>query len=146
MSRKVAKVKVDMRGSQLMEDLERYQKKSLELGASKAKIIKTKDIPAEEAVVVKCRIPGCYGYGVCAHCPPHALKPAELRECLKGYEWAILFIKYVPTELLLRDRHDKERRDAFRSIYDIVSKIEAMAFYDGYYLSFGFGYSRSFCQ
>jgi predicted metal-binding protein len=139
MSRKSTKVKVGMRGSQHMEDLERYRKKSLELGASEAKIIKTKDIPAEEAVVLKCRIPGCYGYGICAHCPPHAPKPAELREYLKGYEWAILFIKYVPTELLLRDRHDKERRDAFRSIYDIVSKIEAMAFYDGYYLSFGFG-------
>ena len=138
MVRKPAKVTVDMRRSQLMEDLENYQRISLELGASEAKIIKTKDIPVEEAVVVKCQIPGCYGYGICAHCPPHAPKPAELRKYLEGYEKAVFFIKYVPTELLLRHRDDKERRDAFRSIYDIVSKIEAMAFYDGYYLSFGF--------
>ena len=133
------KITSDLNRSKLTDDLERYLEKVLELGASKARIVKTGEIPVEEAVVIKCRIPRCPGYGLCAHCPPNAPKPVELKEYLESYDWAIFFVKDVPTELLLRDRGDKERRAAFRGIYDIVSQIESMAFYDGHYLAFGLG-------
>jgi predicted metal-binding protein len=149
MLKKPAKVTPDMNRAQLPEDLQKYREKALELGAGEAKIIKTEEIPVEEAVVVKCRMPRCFGYGASAHCPPRAPKPAEMKEYLKEYEWAIFFVKNVPPELLLRDRSDKERRDAFRSIYDIVSEIESMAFYDGHYLAFGLGAGscrRTFCD
>ena len=149
MAKNPAKVTPDMNRSQLANDLKKYQEKALQLGAREAKIIKTEEIPVEEAVVVKCRMPRCFGYGVSAHCPPHAPKPSEMKEYLKEFEWAIFFIRNVPTELLLRDRSDKERRDAFRSIYNIVSEIESMAFYDGHYLAFGLGAGgcrRTFCD
>jgi predicted metal-binding protein len=119
--------------------LERYRQKAIELGASKAKIVRVTEIPVEDAVVVKCRIPRCAGFGMCAHCPPHAPKPAEFRDYLQGYDSAVFFVRDLATELLLRDRGDKERRSAYRSIYDIVSRLESTAFYDGHYLAFGLG-------
>jgi len=40
--------------------------------------------------------------------------------------------------LLKRARDDEERKAAFGSILDIVSKLESAAFYDGHYLAVGF--------
>ena len=125
--------------SRLTTDLEKYRQKAIELGASKAKIVKVEEIPVEDAVAIKCRIPRCAGYGMCAHCPPHAPRPDEFREYLQGYNSAVFFVRDLATELLLRDRGDKERRAAFRSIYEIVSRLESLAFYDGHYLAFGLG-------
>ena len=139
MSTSTEKIAPKYSKSQLTDDLERYRQKAIELGAGKAKIVTVTEIPVEDAVVVKCRIPRCAGFGMCAHCPPHAPKPAEFNDYLRGYDSAIFFVRDLATELLLRDRGDKERRAAFRSIYDIVSRIESMAFYDGHYLAFGLG-------
>jgi predicted metal-binding protein len=44
---------------------------ALQLGASEAKIITTKDIIVENRVVLKCKI-GCNNYGKTLTCPPHA--------------------------------------------------------------------------
>ena len=67
------------------------------------------------------------------------MKPSELRELLKKYEWAVFFIKDVPSGVIVRDRATiKERVDAYQQIYTIVSEVESAAFYDGHYLAFGF--------
>ncbi|MBW2368982.1 MAG: DUF2284 domain-containing protein, partial [Deltaproteobacteria bacterium] len=87
-----------------------------------------------------CQIPRCFGYGAGAHCPPHTLRPEELREHLGKYQWAILFITDVPSSVIVRDKATiKERVSAFQNVFKIVSKLESMAFYDGHYLAFGFG-------
>ena len=70
MSRKVEKITVDMQAGRLLQDLERYRQKALDLGATQAKIVKAADIPVDERITLKCQIPRCFGYGVSAHCPP----------------------------------------------------------------------------
>ena len=139
MNSKIEKIRVDMQEARLGEDLERYRKRALELGASNALVLKAEDIPVDDRVTLKCRIPRCFGYGTSAHCPPNAIKPSELRDILKQYRWAVFFIKDVPSEVIVRDRTTiKERVAAYPQVFKIVSEVESMAFYDGHYLAFGF--------
>ena len=139
MSRKVEKISLDMNESRLPQDLDRYKEKALEMGATNARIIRAEEIYVDERVTVKCQIPRCFGYGVSAHCPPHTMKPAELKELLKKYHWAVFFTKDVPSEVIVRDKATiKERVAAYQEVFKIVSTIESMAFYDGHYLAFGF--------
>lgn len=140
MAKKAKKIRVDMGAAQLPQDLERYRKRALELGASKAKVVRASEIPVDERVTLKCQIPRCFGYGVGAHCPPHTLKPAELRDLLQKYSWAVLFTLEVPSKVIVRDKATiKERVAAYQLVYKIVTELESMAFYDGHYLAFGFG-------
>ena len=135
----IRKIRSDMNVSQLEADLEKYRLKALDLGASNAKIIRAENIPVDERITLKCQIPRCFGYGAGAQCPPNTMKPAELREILKKYEWAVLFIKDIPPEVIVRDKATiKERVAAFQQVYKIVSEVESAAFYDGHYLAFGF--------
>jgi predicted metal-binding protein len=139
MRKKVEKITVDMNEARLGEDLERYRQKALEMGATQAVILKAEDIPVDERVQLKCQVPRCFGYGASAHCPPHTLKPEDLREILKKYHWAIFFIMDVPPEVIVRDKATiKERVAAYQQVFKMVSEIESMAFYDGHYLAFGF--------
>ena len=135
----IKKIRSDMNVSQLETDLEKYKLKALDLGASKAAIIRVENIPVDERITLKCQIPRCFGYGAGAQCPPNTMKPAELREILKKYEWAVLFIKDIPPEVIVRDKATiKERVAAYQQVYKIVSEVESAAFYDGHYLAFGF--------
>jgi predicted metal-binding protein len=148
MENKIAKIGAFLDESKLLKDLERYKEKAFELGAANAKIIQTEEIPVDEKVPLKCQIPICFGYGTSVHCPPHTMKPDELRKHLGNYKWAIFFAQNLPTELLLKIATDKDRIAAFQNIYKIVKTIESMAFYDGYYLAFGLGAGscrRTFC-
>ena len=134
------KISVDIDEVQLEQDLERYKDKALELGASRARIVKADEIPVDERVTLKCQVPRCFGYGVSAHCPPNTLKPAELRAHLEKYRWAIFFTIDVPPEVIVRDKATiKERVAAYQNVFKIVTDVESMAFYDGHYLAFGFG-------
>ncbi len=137
---KVEKIRLDMQEGRLAQDLEKYRLKALELGATQAMVLPAEAIPVDERVTLKCQIPRCFGYGVSAHCPPNAMKPAELRELLKKYHWAVFFIKDVPPEVIVRDKSTiKERVAAYQDVFKIVSELESMAFYDGHYLAYGFG-------
>ncbi len=134
------KIKISQAKEDLKRDLEKYKELALSMGADKATIIKASDIPVDDRVVLKCQIPRCFGYGVSANCPPNTLKPAELREHLKKYSYAIVFMKEVLPDVIVRDKTTiKDRISAYKEIYQIVSKIESKAFYDGHYLAFGFG-------
>jgi predicted metal-binding protein len=131
---------LDRQAARLPQDLEKYRQQALDLGATQAKIIPARKIVVDDRVPLKCQIPRCFGYGAGAHCPPHTLKPAELREILRLYEWAVLFIKEVPPEVIVRDKATiKERVSAYQDMFKIVSELESQAFYDGHYLAFGFG-------
>ena len=140
MAKKIEKITVDMNAGRLQEDLEKYRTMALKMGATQAAVIKTADIPVDERVTLKCRIPRCFGYGVGAHCPPNTLKPEELREILKKFQFAVFFIKEVPAEVIVRDKATiKERVAAYQEVYKIVNDLESLAFNDGHYLAFGFG-------
>jgi predicted metal-binding protein len=123
----------------LKMDLEGYRQKALELGADRVSIVSTSEIPVDEAITLKCQVPRCFGYGTNAHCPPHTLKPAELRGHLQKYRWAIFFALKVPSAVIVRNKAtNKERIQTFLKVHKIVGAIETQAFYDGYYLAFGF--------
>ncbi len=139
MGKQLDRITTDMNEARLPDDLLKYRALAMKLGADKATIVKACDIPVDERIVLKCRIPRCFGYGVSANCPPNTLKPAELREILKEYQWAIFFIVDVPSEVIVRDKATiKEREAAYQKIFHMVSEIESTAFYDGHYLAFGF--------
>jgi hypothetical protein len=111
MSRKVEKITVDLQAARLPQDLERYVQKALEMGATRAAVIKAEEIPVDERVTLKCQIPRCFGYGAGAHCPPNTMKPAELRDILKKYHWAVVFTMDVPPEV------DAEFNEWYNTIY-----------------------------
>lgn len=140
----IARISSDRNQAHLPKDLERYCQYALKLGADEARVVDVSEIPVLDAVAFKCRVPQCYGFNSCGQCPPHAPKPAEIRELLKGYSHAVLFVRRVSSKLLKRDRNDKERKAAFRSILEIVGKLESAAFYDGHYLAVGFSAGSCF--
>jgi predicted metal-binding protein len=138
MSKKLQKIRLDMNEHRLSENLENYRRKALELGATHAALVRAADIPVDERVTLKCQIPRCFGYGTGAHCPPHTLKPREFRKQLKLYRWAVFFLKEMPPEVIVRDQATvKERTAAFRDVFQMVSALESLAFYDGHYFAFG---------
>ena len=140
MEQKLERITTDMGADRLEQDLERYRELALELGASQAKVVGVEDILVEDRVTLKCQIPRCFGYGACAHCPPNAMKPSELRGHLAHYRRAILFTKDVAPGVIVRDRATiKERVDVYQQVSKIVTEVESRAFYDGHYLAFGFG-------
>ncbi len=139
MTKKIRKIVLDINKEDIINDLKRYKEKTIELGATKVRIIKTNEILIDERVILKCQVPRCFGFGVSAHCPPNTLKPAELRTYLEKYGWAVFFIKEIPSEVIVRDKATiKERVAEYQQVFKIVGDIESMAFYDGYYFAFGF--------
>ena len=140
MGRKPKPITLAVDEARIAGDLRKYQEKAIELGATRAKIVHTDEIPVDERVTMKCQIPLCFGYGVSANCPPNTIKPAELRTLLEKYQWAVFFVKEIPSEVVVRDKATiKERVAAYQDVYKIVNGVESAAFYDGHYLAFGFG-------
>jgi predicted metal-binding protein len=140
MGRKPKKITLAVDEVQIAGDLRKYQEKAIELGATRAKIVRTDEIHVDERVTMKCQIPLCFGYGVSANCPPNTMKPAELRTHLEKYRWAVFFVKEIPPEVVVRDKATiKERVAAYQDVYKVVTGVESAAFYDGHYLAFGFG-------
>ena len=136
----IALIKLDRSPEKMNADLEKYCQLAIELGATDAKAIKTNQIPIDERVVLKCRIPKCFSYNTCANCPPYSLKPEETQKYLTLYEWAIVYRKEIAPEVIVRDKGTiEERVEAYKNVFEICNKLESTAFYDGYYLSTGFG-------
>jgi predicted metal-binding protein len=140
MGPELKKIALDVEEVRLASDLRKYREKAIELGATRAKIVRTDEIPVDERVTMKCQIPICFGYGVGANCPPHTIKPTELRSLLEKYRWAVFFVQEIPSAVVVRDKATiKERVAAYQDVYKIVNAVESAAFYDGHYLAFGFG-------
>ena len=134
----------------LQQDLEKYRQRAIELGATDARIITTDMVLIDERVRAKCIYPKCQHYGTNANCPPYAMDLDLLRKIVSNFHYAIFIKIEVPSEEVAGPEA-RERRLAIRSAiknHEIVSKIEAEAFYDGYYLAVGFAggsCKRSFC-
>jgi predicted metal-binding protein len=134
----------------LQQDLEKYRQRAIELGATDAKIISTDMIIIDDRVRAKCIYPKCRGYGTNANCPPYAMELDQARKTVNGFKYAIFMKTEIPSELIA----GSEARDktlfvpAARNNQEIVSKIEAEAFFDGYHLALGFAggsCKRVFC-
>jgi predicted metal-binding protein len=125
---------------QLRSDMEKYRTKALELGAADAKIIRASDVVVDERVRLKCAVPRCHLYGESANCPPYTPQPDEMRKVLRKYRTAILFKTEVsPKSDFVDDEQWHVGHMAHqRTIHEIASGIEALAFNDGYYLAAGF--------
>ena len=124
MGRKPKAITLAVDEARIAGDLRKYQEKAIELGATRAKIVLTDEIPVDERVTMKCQIPLCFGYGVSANCPPNTIKPAELRTLLEKYQWAVFFVKEIPSEVVVRDKATiKERVAAYQDVYKIVNGV-----------------------
>ncbi len=121
---------------QLQEDLKRYRQQAIELGATDAKIISTDMILIDERARAKCLYPKCSMYGTNAQCPPHAIDLEQTRRIVNKFHYA-LFIRFqVPSGEMI---DMKGIMASHIKMHEIVSKIEAEAFYDGYHFALGFG-------
>lgn len=124
----------------LQQDLEKYRLRALQLGATDAKIITSAMVLIDERVRAKCLYPKCYRYGLNAHCPPYAPDLELVRKIVNNFHYAVFIKLEVPSEEMAGPRV-REKRLFIRSqmkIYEVVGKIEAEAFYDGYHLALGF--------
>ena len=124
----------------VQQDLEKFRQRAIELGANDAKIITADKVIIDERVVAKCIYPKCGYYGTNAHCPPHAMDLEQVRKIVNNFRYAIFTIcRASPEEILRRDVKDTTLTPSSpKQNYEIVSKVEAEAFYDGYHLALGF--------
>jgi predicted metal-binding protein len=136
----VRKIEVHITGQQLEEDLEKYGQRALELGAHDAKIITTDMVVIDERVLAKCVYPKCDRYGTNANCPPYAMPPEQVRKIVRNFHHAVFLKLEVPsTDIAGIEAKDKNLTVPARNkMQEIVAKIEAEAFFDGYHLALGF--------
>ena len=118
----------------LEQDLEKYRQGAVELGATDARIINSSDIVIDERVVAKCMYPRCPVCGTNVNCPPYTPGLDQIRTIVNDFHYAIFFKLDGPPETLVGCDRDIKLKS-----FEIVSKIEAQAYYDGYYLALGFG-------
>jgi len=137
---KLPAIRLNMTEREIQDHLQTYCAKARELGASEAQAIPASMVPVDDRVTLKCSIPKCFGFGTCANCPPHSMKPDETRRILGLYRWGVTVRLSVPAPVIIRDKATiKERVDAYVTLSKIVNALESAAFYDGHYLAVGFG-------
>jgi len=137
MARKIAE-KVSQ--EQLEKDLEKYRQRALEMGATDAVVIGTAQIVIDDRVLAKCTYPKCIFYGTSANCPPHAMDIDRVRRVVDNFKHAIFLKLEVPSEHIAgKEAQKKNLTEPYRTkLAEIVARIEAEAFYDGYHLALGF--------
>ncbi len=124
----------------LQLDLEKYRQRALELGATDARIITSDMVLIDERVLAKCTYPRCSEYGTNVNCPPYAMAPDLTRKVANNFQYAIFYMISVPSKVLAGTEAIEKRLSHPTQLknHEIASKIEAEAFYDGYYLAVGF--------
>jgi len=125
---------------QLQEDLEKYRCRAIELGATDTRVIPADSLIIDERVRAKCEYPKCKRYGMNANCPPHTMEPEQIRQLVGKFRYALLIrLQVSPKQMAGTEFKEKDLdRPFFAKMQEIVSRIEAEAFYDGYYLAVGF--------
>ena len=129
----------------LRQDLERYKRLALELGAAAAEAIPVGYVSVDERVRMKCYVPRCFRMGESPNCPPYTPPLDEVRQALGRYSWAVLFkieLKPLSDYVPKAGRPPQERRRILSfhgKAAELVSAIEGRAFRDGYHLAMGFG-------
>ncbi|MBI2849130.1 MAG: DUF2284 domain-containing protein [Chloroflexi bacterium] len=136
----ISKIVNEISRDKLLEDLDKYRREACRLGATDAVVIGTDEILIDERVRMKCLYPRCGAYGTNAHCPPHAMDLEQVRKAVNRYSYAIFCTIQVPPESFVGPHVYKERSyiPSNRKINKVVTEVESLAFYDGYYLAMGF--------
>ncbi len=124
----------------LQQDLEKYRQRALELGATDAKIITTDMVLVDERVRAKCIYPKCRSYGTNINCPPYAMDLELVKKVVNKFRYALFTMIEVPAEKIAgaEARAKRLHIPATTLNFEIVSKIEGEAFFDGYHLAVGF--------
>lgn len=134
------------------EDLKKYQRIALELGASDTSVVLTDSLVVEERIRAKCSIPKCAEHGTNLHCPPYSPTAQQMREIVRDYTYGLAIRLNVRAEYAagaqihkcyLTGTLDEAGRyrllgKEYKKMFFIVSEIESKAFYDGYYLAMAF--------
>jgi predicted metal-binding protein len=128
----------------LMEDLEFFRKKALELGAAAAEIIPAGQLVVDERVRLKCLVPRCLRAGETPNCPPNAPDLDLIRKAFAKYSWGILLkTQPGPIEDFAPGHLDKSGVDRTLLFHQktgkIIYELEKLAYKHGYYLSMGLG-------
>lgn len=136
MTRKISEI---VSNDQLQSDLEKYRQSALELGAADAKIITSDMVLVDERARAKCINPKCGSWGTNANCPPYTFDVEQTRKLVSKFHYGIFTIMHTPGKVMsgLSDADMKARTRARMKNHEMISKIEAQAFYDGYYLALG---------
>lgn len=137
-TRNLRKIEVPVSEKQLLRDLERYRLLSLEIGASDAKVISTDQIIIDERAVIKCTYPKCRFYGTNANCPPYAVTPQQMQRILPSYRYAIFYTIQGSSDYCEKIGDKEFPENVSRLRFEITSRVESEAFYDGYYFALGF--------
>ena len=125
---------------QLQDDLAKYRKRAVELGAWDARVIHTETVVVDDRVRAKCMFPRCSSYGTNVNCPPYVMSLDEMRRVLRNFRYGILAGIKIPADKLTGEAYQNKLDAPYRqTINEVIAKIEAEAFYDGYYLALGFG-------
>ncbi len=111
-----------------MSKLDRYVKRALGLGVSKALIIDVDSIVTGNWVRLKCQY-GCGGYGASLTCPPYSPTPDYTRTMLTEYSKALL--------IQMKDIDPRKISMTSKHLRRVVSDMEREIFLDGYYKAFG---------
>jgi predicted metal-binding protein len=121
------------------EDLEELRRYALELGATRALILPTKELVIRQSARAKCYIPACKFYGSSIMCPPHnPLTPEITRKIADEYQFGILFQLDVPVEDFVGEGWRVRHLAMERKHKEILAKLEGRAFHLGYALAMGF--------
>jgi predicted metal-binding protein len=133
-------IKLEIPEEKQQKDLNLFKEKAVELGASMAEVIPADWVQVDERVRLKCSIPVCPHYGKSAFCPPHGPSLETLREAFSRYRSALLLaLDVTPSEHF--SERTVQRQSAVewsRKCFEIVGRIETLAFGRGYYLAMGF--------
>jgi predicted metal-binding protein len=123
------------------DDLERYCRLATESGATDARILKSEQVAIEYRAAAKCSIPKCDIYGTTINCPPYAPSPEAMKKIVAEYEYAIFIRLILPSAEMAYEKSLDQKKATVdpRKIFEIVSRVESRAFYDGYYFAMGFG-------
>lgn len=126
---------------QLQKDLKKYRRQAVEMGATDAMVITADTVIIDERVRAKCTYPRCSSYGTNVNCPPYAMSLDQVRRVVSGFQYGILTRIDIPSDKIAgAEAREKNLAAPYqRKINEIIAKIEAQAFYDGYYLALGFG-------
>jgi predicted metal-binding protein len=95
-----------------------------ESGATRARMIKAKDVAVRDWVRYKCQY-GCPKYNQSLTCPPRSPSPDQTRRILSEYDQAII----------LEFKEEKGRK--WTSVNETMVEVEKKAFLVGYYAAIG---------
>jgi len=134
-------IKSEIPSDQIEKDLEHFKQTAMELGASMAQVIPADYVQIDERVRLKCSIALCPNYEKSLFCPPHTPSTEFMRQALSRYHYAIVFaLEIIPVDhFSVRSTQRHAAADWTRKCFEIVGRIEALAFGSGYYLAMGFG-------